>query len=163
MGYLYLSLGSNIEPGVFYLKEAFRCLSSVFKPVKVSSLYETSPMDDLDQSNFINAVCCFEIPSVDPFSIMKTTKEIETKLGRVKDPLRPKGPRVIDIDIILAGDVVIDTPELTIPHKSMLERNFVLVPLTEIMDENEHDFVRYVECIKKNRDQIVNKVGVFEV
>jgi 2-amino-4-hydroxy-6-hydroxymethyldihydropteridine diphosphokinase len=105
------------------------------KVLKASSVYETEPVDVPDQPWFLNQV--LEVrSSLDPPALLKLVKSIEAGLKRV--PTVAKGPRTVDIDILLAGDLVIDTPELVIPHPRLARRNFVLVPLIEIAPQIRH-------------------------
>src|SRR5690242_10469951 len=96
---------------------------------RVSSLYETEPVDLREQPWFLNCVVQgeTETPALD---LLRALREIESRMGSKK--LVPKGPRLIDVDILLYGDETIDTPELQVPHPRMLVRKFVLAPLAEI-------------------------------
>ncbi len=103
--------------------------------VRASSVYETEPVDRPDQPWFLNQV--LEVRSeLDPPSLLRAAKSIEAAMKRV--PTAPKGPRTIDIDILLAGDSVVETPELVVPHPRLHLRNFVLVPLAEIAPGVRH-------------------------
>ena len=94
-----------------------------------SSIFETEPVDLPDQPLFLN--CVLEIETtLQPLELLRRIHEIEAACGRTREI--PKGPRTLDIDILLYGDLVIGTPELTIPHPAMLERRFVLEPLAEL-------------------------------
>lgn len=130
---IFLSIGSNIEPRVKYIDEALSLLNSRFNLISQSSIYETQPLMDEQQENFYNMALYAKTEIDDPFLILNIIKDIEKQIGRVKDINRPKGPRVIDIDIIFFDKIHIDTKELTIPHKSLYDRNFVLIPLKEIL------------------------------
>jgi 2-amino-4-hydroxy-6-hydroxymethyldihydropteridine diphosphokinase len=102
---------------------------------RVSSLYETEPVDYLDQGWFLN--CAAEVKThFDPFTLLRALREIETKMGSKK--LVAKGPRLMDMDILLYGADRIDTAELHVPHPRMHVRRFVLVPLAEIAPEAFH-------------------------
>jgi 2-amino-4-hydroxy-6-hydroxymethyldihydropteridine diphosphokinase len=125
----YLSLGSNIGNRREYLHDAIARLSKVGQMVAVSSLYETEPVDFTDQAWFLN--CAVAIQTTDtPDALMNAVLQIERKIGRVRTA--PKGPRTIDIDVLLYDALIIDTPELTVPHPVMHQRRFVLEPLAEI-------------------------------
>ncbi len=102
---------------------------------KVSSFYETEPVDFLDQPWFLNCVVEAET-HFDPFMLLRALREIETKMGSKK--LVAKGPRLIDMDILLYGSETIDTPDLQVPHPRMHLRRFVLVPLAEIAPSLRH-------------------------
>jgi 2-amino-4-hydroxy-6-hydroxymethyldihydropteridine diphosphokinase len=100
-----------------------------------SSVYETEPQDVTDQPWFLNIAVVCET-RLFPLQLLTELLRIEREMGRVRR--LPRGPRVIDIDILLVGNAVIDTPRLTIPHPRMLERRFVLEPLLEIASELWH-------------------------
>jgi 2-amino-4-hydroxy-6-hydroxymethyldihydropteridine diphosphokinase len=127
---VYLSLGANLGDRAANLKAAIAALSLAnFQVRKVSSFYETEPVDYLDQPWFLNCVVEGETDSR-PIDLLHALRVIESQLGSEK--AFAKGPRLLDIDILLFGDLLLDTPELQIPHPRMLERRFVLAPLAEI-------------------------------
>jgi 2-amino-4-hydroxy-6-hydroxymethyldihydropteridine diphosphokinase len=133
---VYLSLGSNLGDRENNLRSAIAALPSAdFHVGKVSSLYETEPVDYLDQPWFLNCVVEGETKS-QPIELLRALRSIETQLGSKK--AFAKGPRLLDIDILLFGDLSLDTPELQIPHPRMLERKFVLAPLAEIAPKLRH-------------------------
>lgn len=103
--------------------------------LKVSSLYETEPVDYKDQPWFLNLVCSVET-DLPPQALLKLAKTIEKNLGRKLT--RRFGPRLIDIDILFYDDLVLDSPDLIIPHPRLAERAFVLVPLKEIAPNLVH-------------------------
>jgi len=103
--------------------------------VRQSSLYETEPVDFLDQGWFLNAAAEIET-ELAPEVLMRLLLEIERSMGRERRI--PKGPRLIDIDILLYGNNSVRSPELKIPHPRMTERRFVLVPLAEIAPDLRH-------------------------
>jgi 2-amino-4-hydroxy-6-hydroxymethyldihydropteridine diphosphokinase len=127
---VYLSLGSNIGDRVENLRAAIAALRDAGVRVeKVSSFYETEPVDYLEQDWFLN--CALEGRTKSSAEeLLKALRGIETRMGSRK--LVAKGPRLIDIDILLYGSETIDTPELQVPHPRMHLRRFVLVPLAEI-------------------------------
>lgn len=131
----YLSLGSNLGNREQHLREAIRRASALGRVVAVSSFYETEPVEFTDQPWFLNCVLALET-MVEPAQLMAEFLRIEQEMGRQR--VLKKGPRSIDIDILLFGDVVVNTPELTIPHPSMANRRFVLAPLAEIAPELRH-------------------------
>lgn len=155
---VYFSLGSNIEPRVKYLKEALFMLDKYFKREAVSSLYETEPVGDKEQGNFFNICAEYSAGDISPYDLLKIVNDIEDELGRIRDISRPKGPRVIDIDILIFSDYSIESDFLTIPHKSMFERNFVLIPLLEIADKITAEKYSIYDCIKNNPSLFVGKV-----
>lgn len=146
---LYLSLGSNIEPSFFYLRKALLALSGYFIMEDHSRLYRTQPQDDLNQDYFFNLCVKCQTDLLDPYDVLAITQKIENDIGRQKSDSRPKGPRAIDIDIILFGDEKINDKTLTIPHKSWKNRNFVLVPLLDV-DEKLALMYPIKEWIEKN-------------
>jgi 2-amino-4-hydroxy-6-hydroxymethyldihydropteridine diphosphokinase len=118
------------------LRDAVAALGSVgVQVVRVSSVYETEPVDYLDQAWFLNMALEVETES-GALELLRTLRQIETQMGSKK--LMAKGPRLIDIDILLYGDQVIDTPELQVPHSRMHLRRFVLEPLAEIAPNVRH-------------------------
>ena len=126
----YLSLGSNLGDRGAHLREAIDRLDQAQARVtRVSPVYETEPMDLKDQGWFLNLAAEVET-ELFPMQLLARISRIEYEMGRRRTVL--KGPRVIDIDILLYGDLEIQTSDLTIPHPRMLERAFVLVPLAEI-------------------------------
>ncbi len=133
---IYLSLGSNVGNRAQNLRAAIRALGAAGVSVtQVSSIYETEPVDLLEQPWFLNYVveATTDIPASE---LLHVLRRIETRMGSKK--LMPKGPRLIDIDILLYGGETIDTPELQVPHPRMHLRRFVLVPLAEIAPELRH-------------------------
>ena len=133
---IYLCLGSNLGSREDNLKKALDLISHRLRLGKVSSIYDTKPIGDIpDQPRFLNMVC--EIATMlAPPSLMALLQGFELKLGRL--PGKKNAPRPIDIDILLCGNLVLNTPELTIPHPKMAEREFVLLPLSEIAPDVEH-------------------------
>ena len=133
---VYLSLGSNIGDREKNLRSAMDELPHAGVAItRVSSFYETEPVDLREQPWFLN--CAVEVEThFDPFMLLRALREIETKMGSKK--LVAKGPRLIDMDILLYGSETIDTPELQVPHPRMHLRRFVLVPLAEIAADAVH-------------------------
>lgn len=133
---VYLSLGSNIGDRENNLRTAISALADAKVNVTgVSSLYETEPVDLREQPWFLNcaAKATTEFP---PLDLLHALRGIESRMGSRK--LVPKGPRLIDLDILIYGYETIDTPELQVPHPRMLLRKFVLVPLAEIAPSLKH-------------------------
>jgi 2-amino-4-hydroxy-6-hydroxymethyldihydropteridine diphosphokinase len=135
----YLSLGSNLGQREAHIHEAIQRLEAAGKVVSVSSLYETEPVEFTHQPWFLNCAVALET-SESPEQLMKTALAIERTMGRVRD--QKKGPRTIDIDVLLYGEMVVDSAGLTIPHPAMQERRFVLEPLAEIAPEVEHPVLK---------------------
>ncbi len=134
-----IALGANLPsrfgPPEANLREAIARLAKLGRVTAVSSFYATEPVGYLDQPPFVNAAALLET-ELGPLDLLRALLAIEAAMGRQRDPAVPKGPRVIDIDLLLflrdGEAVVMHTPELTLPHPAMHERGFVLVPLTEI-------------------------------
>ena len=131
----YLSLGSNLGNREQNLRGAIRQASALGRLVAVSSFYQTEPVEFTDQPWFLNCVIALET-TAEPAELMAELLRIEHEMGRQR--IVKKGPRSIDIDILLFGDAVVNTPELTIPHPAMARRRFVLEPLAEIAPELRH-------------------------
>jgi 2-amino-4-hydroxy-6-hydroxymethyldihydropteridine diphosphokinase len=137
---VYLSLGSNLGDREQMLRQALERLAAAgLRILRVSSIRETEPVDVLDQPRFLNLVAEAET-DLFPRQLLARTQRVELELGRKR--LRPKGPRTIDIDILLYGDAVIDSPELTVPHPRMAQRRFVLEPLAELAPDLRHPVTR---------------------
>jgi 2-amino-4-hydroxy-6-hydroxymethyldihydropteridine diphosphokinase len=132
---VYLSLGSNLGDREAQLKDALARLRTAGRVVRVSSFYETEPVEFSKQPWFLNCAVAFETGATPP-GLIKTILRIEQEMGRRR--VQKKGPRVIDIDILLFGDEVVESEELTVPHPAMTERRFVLEPLAEIAAEVRH-------------------------
>jgi 2-amino-4-hydroxy-6-hydroxymethyldihydropteridine diphosphokinase len=132
----FLSLGSNLGSRAKNLAAAVRFIREHgVEVLRASSAYETEPVDHLDQPWFLNQVLQVR-SSLSPFALLKLAKSIEARMKRV--PTVAKGPRTIDIDILFADDLIVDLPDLAIPHPRLAQRNFVLVPLCEIAPEFRH-------------------------
>jgi len=127
---IYLSLGSNLGDRAANMRTAIAALAAAGVRVgKVSSFYETEPRDYPDQPWFLNCAVAGET-SIEPLPLLHELRTIEAQLGSKK--AFAKGPRILDIDILLYGDQSIATPDLQVPHPRMLDRKFVLIPLAEI-------------------------------
>jgi 2-amino-4-hydroxy-6-hydroxymethyldihydropteridine diphosphokinase len=131
----YLSLGSNVGDRAAQLHDAIARLAAAGRVAAISSFYETEPVEFTDQPWFLNCAVALET-RISPRELMKTLLAIEQEMGRRRT--QQKGPRTIDIDILLYGDEVVDSPEVRIPHPAMQERRFVLQPLAEIAPGARH-------------------------
>jgi 2-amino-4-hydroxy-6-hydroxymethyldihydropteridine diphosphokinase len=158
---VFIGIGSNEGNKTANIKSAIDLISRIedCKVEKVSSLYETLPFGDVKQNNFLNAAIKIST-SLNPQKLFIELKIIEQKLGRI---VREKwGPREIDLDILFFNDLIISDEIITLPHKGIIYRDFVLVPLIEIEPELVHpvfnkkiiDFV--LELKTKN---IINKLS----
>lgn len=154
---VYLGLGSNMGDRQGNLSRALGLISRKLQMGKVSSMYDTEPIGNVDQPRFFNMVCQV-YTRIAPAALLALAKGIETKLGRVSG--KSNAPRPVDIDILLYGDQVIETPELVIPHPRMVERAFVLVPLAEIAPALKHPVSG--KTIKELLQEITEKQGVFK-
>jgi 2-amino-4-hydroxy-6-hydroxymethyldihydropteridine diphosphokinase len=132
---VYLSLGSNVGNRAAELRDALSRLNAIGRVTAVSSFYETEPMEFTEQPWFLNCVAALETTHT-PQQLLAAILGIEEKMGRRR--VQKKGPRIIDIDILLYDDAVVhgektNSSELTIPHPAMQQRRFVLEPLAEIV------------------------------
>jgi 2-amino-4-hydroxy-6-hydroxymethyldihydropteridine diphosphokinase len=135
MDEVLLGLGSNVGRPLDNLREAVFRLHEICLVSRVSSIYRTEPVGNVDQDWFLNCAAVIET-SLDPFELLDRLLRIETAMGRVRTI--SSGPRIIDIDILLAGERQIDTEALTVPHPRMHERAFALYPSAEIAAEMRH-------------------------
>ena len=135
MGRVYLGLGSNLGEREQNLATALARLQERLRLVAVSALYETAPWGITEQPPFLNAAVAAET-DLSPSDLLAFVKGVEREMGR--QPSGLWGPRLIDIDILLYGDLVLQTPGLAIPHPNLAERPFVLVPLAEIAPDVVH-------------------------
>jgi 2-amino-4-hydroxy-6-hydroxymethyldihydropteridine diphosphokinase len=136
---VYLSLGSNLGDRRQNLAAALTRLGELGSVAAVSSLYETEPVDVPDQPWFLNCAVALDTELM-PRRFHAASKRIEQEVGR--RPTRPRGPRVIDIDILLFGNSTVQTPQLTIPHAALAARRFVLEPLAEIAPDLRHPVLK---------------------
>ena len=156
---VYLSLGSNLGDRERNLRDAVGLLAEPsLRVLRVSSFYETEPLEVRDQPWFLNAVAEAETDFF-PKQLLARLLRIEQQLGRRR--LKPKGPRMIDIDILLYGGSVIDADELQVPHPRLTERRFVLEPLAELAPELRHPVTRVTvrEMLQAVAGQQVRRVG----
>jgi len=153
---VYLGLGANLGDRHGNLKRALALLSERIQVGKVSSVYETEPVGNINQPRFLNMVCQART-GLTPEVLLSLAKGIESKMGR--RPARERwGPRPIDIDILFYGDRVVETPELVIPHPRLAERAFVLVPLAEITPDLVHPVIG--KTIRQLLEEVGGKEGV---
>jgi 2-amino-4-hydroxy-6-hydroxymethyldihydropteridine diphosphokinase len=133
---VFLSLGSNVGDREKNLRTAIAALVDLGVQIKkVSSIYETEPVDLLEQPWFLN--CVVEGQTAEPPAVLlKKLRELERHMGSKK--LVPRGPRLMDLDILIYGRQTIDSPELQVPHPRMTLRRFVLAPLAEIAPDLKH-------------------------
>jgi 2-amino-4-hydroxy-6-hydroxymethyldihydropteridine diphosphokinase len=137
---IYLSLGSNIGERAENIARAIALLQRRgVRVVRKSSLYETEPVEYLAQGWFLN--CVVEVETdLAPGELLRALLDIERSMGRER--VMPKGPRIIDMDILLYGPIAVREADLEVPHPRMAERRFVLVPLAEIAPDVEHPVLK---------------------
>jgi 2-amino-4-hydroxy-6-hydroxymethyldihydropteridine diphosphokinase len=141
-------LGSNIGDRLDNIRCALRLLAErgIAQLEAVSRIYRTPPWGVLDQGDFANA-CAIGTTTLAPYALLAAVKTIEADMGRA--PSRRWGPRLIDVDILFLGDLRLDDPQLTLPHRDLFRRGFVLAPLAEIAPDLVLDGVRVAEAAQK--------------
>ena len=153
MATTYLSLGSNKGDRAHYIARAIQALgANGIKVMRQSRLYETEPVETTSKAWFLNCVIEAETKLLPP-QLMHTLLDIERSLGRRRRVLR--GPRFIDMDILLYDDDVVSTAQLEIPHPRMAQRRFVLVPFAEIAPEARHPVLKksIAELLEETSDR----------
>jgi 2-amino-4-hydroxy-6-hydroxymethyldihydropteridine diphosphokinase len=140
-------LGSNIGDKPGNIRKALILLEErgVARLTAISRIYRTPPWGVLDQGDFANA-CALGETALTPYELLAAVKKIEADMGR--EPTRRWGPRLIDVDILFLGDHTLDDPELTLPHKELFGRGFVLMPLAEIAPDLVLDGVPVAQAVK---------------
>ena len=139
MAIVYLALGTNLGDRITNLRAALDALPPDVRTVCRSHVYETPAWGYADQPAFLNMVIQGET-GLPPLALLARLKQLETDLGRT--PSFRWGPRIIDIDILFYDDLILDGPDLGIPHPRLQERGFVLVPLADIAPDLEHPALR---------------------
>ena len=129
---VFISIGSNMGDRLRFCRQAIARVSAheKIRSITASPFYETEPVDYTDQGWFINAVFKIET-TLSPLRLLDELKSVQAEAGRMESAVR-FGPRVLDLDILLYDDLIMDTPELTIPHPRMHKRRFVLLPMCDI-------------------------------
>ena len=137
----YVGLGSNLpsQAGtpVETIHAAMNALGEVGEVISRSSLYETAPVGWIDQPSFVNAVVALRTADA-PEALLEKLLAIERRFGRDRRNSVSKGPRTLDLDLLLLDDAIVNAPMLSLPHPALAERRFVLAPLAEIAPEVKH-------------------------
>ena len=128
---VFLGIGSNLGDKNYFLHFALVKLDHILADMRVSHFYETDPMYVTDQNSFLNAVVEGKT-DIDPFKLLELVLGIENSAGRDRETVVRRGPRVLDIDLLLYGERIIRSETLVCPHPCMRERLFVLIPLLEL-------------------------------
>jgi 2-amino-4-hydroxy-6-hydroxymethyldihydropteridine diphosphokinase len=126
---IYLGLGGNLGDPPATFQQALKLIGEFAQVTKVSKLYKSKPYGFADQPDFYNAAAQLA-SDLSPLDLLAQLQEVEKRLG--KKVVRENGPRVIDLDLLVYEEEVIDLPELTLPHPGILDRDFVLKPLTDL-------------------------------
>jgi len=140
-----IALGSNLSSRfgdrAANLREALHRMEALGSITAISSFHDTDPVGYLDQPRFLNAAALLDT-NLSPRELLHALLMIEQSMGRDRSAAPPKGPRIIDLDLLLIGEMVLVTPELTLPHPALHERRFVLAPLAEIAPAMQHPTLR---------------------
>jgi 2-amino-4-hydroxy-6-hydroxymethyldihydropteridine diphosphokinase len=131
MARVFLGLGSNVGDGAATIRAAFAELSRILDEARLSRLWRSRAMYLEDQDDFVNAAACGET-SITPHELLAAVNGIEALFGRDRRSERPKGPRTLDIDMLLYGSFVIHESDLILPHAGLKERRFALQPLMDL-------------------------------
>jgi 2-amino-4-hydroxy-6-hydroxymethyldihydropteridine diphosphokinase len=133
----YIGLGSNSGESQLILKQALDQLAALpsTKLTKSSKIYLTEPQEEHEQAWFYNQAAAIST-TLSPEDLLRALQSIETALGRNRDPARRYGPRTIDLDILIYGQIIVNTPDLVLPHPRLSKRAFALIPLMEIVSKN---------------------------
>jgi 2-amino-4-hydroxy-6-hydroxymethyldihydropteridine diphosphokinase len=132
---VYIGVGSNLSNPRLQVRNAIAQITQAenITLIRASSLYISKPMGPQDQDDYVNAVVCIET-NLAPLELLDTLQAFENEAGRVRKDNR-WGARILDLDILLFGELVMDTQRLTLPHYGIKEREFVIFPLEEITEE----------------------------
>jgi 2-amino-4-hydroxy-6-hydroxymethyldihydropteridine diphosphokinase len=126
---VFVALGSNIEPREEYLRAAVGALRTIGEVLAISSVYETLPLGGITQSNYLNAVVEVRT-ALGAKELLSSLKAFERQLGRLERPRWHE--REIDFDIVFYDNLIINSPQLTIPHPEIQVRSFVLTPMADL-------------------------------
>ncbi len=155
----YIGLGSNLGDRVGYLEAAINAIKQLGDPIAVSSVYESDPHGvDEDQPSYLNMVLAIRT-GFGPTALLGKLLEIERANGRIRD--RANESRTLDLDVLLMDDMVLHDPDIAIPHPRMHEREFVMIPLTEIAPRAIHPTLNHTmaDIAAGLDDQGVRRLG----
>lgn len=155
MAHVAIALGSNLGDRAAMLRTARERLERYVDTVRMSRIYETEPVGYHDQGRFLNAVIV-GTTQLEPTALLRALQRIEAELGRER-PF-PNAPRTIDLDLLFYDDMVLETPELTVPHPRLQERFFVLVPLVELTPDLRHPVLN--RTMRELLDQLGPATGI---
>ncbi len=150
---VFISLGSNLGDRFKNITTSIKkILGEKIEILKISSIYETEPVETLENFDFFNCVISLKT-TYEPEKLLKIFIKIEKEMGRVRK--HKNSPREIDIDILFYGNKIINKPDLIIPHPKIEERKFVLIPLNEINPEFIHPIsnLKIKEILKRCTDK----------
>ena len=149
---IILSIGTNIGDRERNIENAVKALGEIGKVTAISPIYTSEPWGFESENGFYNIALILE-SDLSPLDLLRKTQRIEKELGRTAKTTTEYADRVIDIDIIAYGQTIIETPELTIPHKLMHLRNFVLYPLADITPNWVHPILQLSVQELKNKSE----------
>jgi 2-amino-4-hydroxy-6-hydroxymethyldihydropteridine diphosphokinase len=160
MAVAYIALGSNLGDRAQILSLAIDRLGRLGMVTAGSSFYETEPVGFRDQPPFLNAVVAVET-DLEPFDLLRGMLAIEREFGRDRSHSVTNGPRTLDLDLLVMGDCVVASTELTLPHPALARRRFVLAPLAEIAPLLRHPLLKQnmTELLELLPDQGENRVS----
>jgi 2-amino-4-hydroxy-6-hydroxymethyldihydropteridine diphosphokinase len=144
MATVYLGLGSNLGDREAFISQAMEMLCQKIQLLSVSSLYQAAPLGFTEQPSFLNAVLKAST-AFSPRELLSLTQSVEKKLGRERT--QPWGPRTVDLDVLFYDSVILEDPDLTIPHPRLHQRAFVLIPLCEIEPLLLHPVLKKPICL----------------